>query len=84
MQPFPTYAISTLPVQDVQLRSRRNLARQTKNKSTVIIEEEPKKEETPAQKVNNNQSENTTNSITQTISVPYSKSQKRNQSQGLI
>ena len=51
IQPYPTYAISTLPIQEVELRSGRILPQQEKRKSTVVIEEEPEKEVIPSQKI---------------------------------
>ena len=44
IQPYPTYVISTLPIQEVELRLGRVLPQQEKCKSTVVIEEEPEKE----------------------------------------
>ena len=51
IQPYPTYAISTLPIQEVELRSRRILPQQEKCKSMVVIEEELEKEEIPPQNI---------------------------------
>ena len=49
IQPYPTYVISTLLVQEVELRSGRTLPQLGKSKSMVVIEEEPEKEEIPTQ-----------------------------------
>jgi hypothetical protein len=44
MQAFPTYVITLVPLQEIQLRSRKNLER--KRPSVVIQEEEEEKETT--------------------------------------
>ena len=51
IQPYPAYDFSTLPIQEVELRSGKILPQQEKRKSTVVIEEEPEKEEIPSQSI---------------------------------
>ena len=51
IQPYLAYVISTLLVQEVQLRSGRIFPQQEKRKSTIVIEEEPEKEEMPSQNI---------------------------------
>ena len=69
IQPYPAYAISTLPIQEVQLRSGRILPQQEKHKSTVIIEEEPKKEEFPSQNIEKEKEQIDSNKTNNSIPV---------------
>ena len=74
IQTYPTYRISTLPVQEVQLRSGRTLLQQGKSKSTVVIEEELEKEEVPIQNLEKEQpTKNKINITTPIILDPTSK-----------
>ena len=73
IQPYPTYVISTLPVQEVQLRLGRTSPQQGKSKSTIVIEEEPEKEEIPTQNLEKEQpNKNKINTTTPIVLDPTS------------
>ena len=84
IQTYPTYLISTLPVQEVQLKSGRILLQQGKSKSTVVIEEELENEEFSIQ--NSEKEQPTKNNINiatpiilDLISKPQQEKEKHNQ-----
>ena len=68
LQTFPTYLVTLVPIQEIQLRSRKVLNQQD---PIVIIEEESEEKETPSQITYDNLTENTIVSATQIPSIPY-------------
>jgi hypothetical protein len=77
IQPYPTYVISTLLVQEIQLRSGRTLPQQGKPKSIVVIEEESDKEEIPPQNLEKEQPiKNKINTTTSIVLYPTFEWQK--------